>query len=79
MEWDCLCLPIDLVTDQSIEAIEAPYTDCVPWLAASYCYNELQNWNAARYYEQEFDRYMQIYGQATLPGRVVNPYGRAYA
>lgn len=79
MEWDAFALPSDLVDDQSVEAIPKPYDDAIPWLAASYCYNELQNWNTARYYEQEFSRYLQIYGVATLPGRVVNPYGRAYA
>jgi len=79
MEWDCVCLPIDLVDDTSVEAIPLPWQDAIPWLSASYCYNELQNWNAARYYQSEFDRYMSIYGRAASPGRQTNQYGRAFA
>lgn len=76
MEWDCFCLPQDLQTDQDFEALPAPWTDAVPFLAAYYAYNELQNWNVARYYQEEFDKWMSRYGAYARPGRVINPYGR---
>lgn len=78
MEWDCFCLPDNLTDDQSVEAIPDPYTDAVPFRAAYFAYLELQNLNAARFYDQEFDKWMARFGTATLPGRTSNPYGRPY-
>lgn len=77
-EWDCFCLPSDLLDDQAFEAIPEPFTDAVAFLAAYYAYMELQNLNAARFYEGEFDKWVNRYAVATLPGRVSNPYGRPY-
>jgi hypothetical protein len=34
MEWNCVCLPIDLATDSDPEAIPYPWTDAVPYFAA---------------------------------------------
>jgi hypothetical protein len=34
MQWDCLCLPNDLVTDQDYEAIPDPWRAAVPYYAA---------------------------------------------
>jgi len=35
MEWDCLCLPLDLVPDGSVsEVVPYPWTDAVPFYAA---------------------------------------------
>lgn len=79
LEWDCFCLPSDLTDDTSPEAIPAPYGDAVPYFATSLAYTELQNWNIAKYFEDQFDKRMRIYGVATLPGRGINPYGRGYA
>lgn len=79
LEWDAFCLPTDLVDDTSPEAIPQPYQDAVPWMATSLAFNELQNWNTARYYQDQFDRYMKLYGQVSLPGRGINPYGRAFS
>lgn len=76
VEFDAFCLPQDLVTDQSVDVIPAPYNDAVPFLSAYYAYLELQNLNAARFYSDEFDKWMMRYGHHTLPGRVTNPYGR---
>jgi len=76
MEWDCSCLPQDLETDQSVEAIPEPWTDIVPMFSGYLAMIELQNWNSARAFKNEFDEFMKRYGGYVLPGRVTNPYGR---
>ena len=56
-EFDCLCLPSDMLLDNSIpEVIPQPWTDAVPYMAAQLGYMELQNWNAAKFYETKFDK-----------------------
>ena len=76
MEWDCYCLPLELTDDGQIEAIAAPWTDAVPIGASVYAYEELQNLNAATYYQKKFDEYVHRYSAYARPGRVTNPYGR---
>ena len=78
MEWDCLVLPQDLIDDQSVEIIPQPFTDAVPFLSAYYGFLELQNMNAARFYEDAFNKWMNRYAIATLPGVRSQPYGRKY-
>lgn len=75
-ELDSFCLPQDLETDQDVDVIPQPYTDAVPFLAAYYAANEMQAFNNARYFKNEFDEWVKRYGGYTLPGRVSNPYGR---
>lgn len=74
-EFDCICLPIDLTSDDDPEAIPLPWTDAVPFLAVSYAYRSLQNPNFASYYEQSYENYMKMHSTAARPGRRVNPYG----
>lgn len=76
MEWDCFCLPSDLLNDQSEEAIPAPWTDAVPYFATHLGYLELQNFNAAKFYLDLFDKFVQRYSDYARPGRITNPYGR---
>lgn len=76
MEWDCSCLPLDLLTDQDVEAIPEPWTDSVPFLAAYFAFLEIQNLNAAEYYKKQFDEWISRQSKYVQPGRVVNPYGR---
>ena len=76
LELECYCWPQDLLTDQDVEAIPDPWTQAVVWLAAHYCYLELQNLNAAEYYRKLCDSAMPRYRSAASPGRVTNPYGR---
>lgn len=76
IEWDCFCLPSDLIDDQSYEAIPAPWTDAVPYFAAHLGYLELQNWNGAKGYLELFDKFVQRYSDYARSGRVTNPYGR---
>jgi hypothetical protein len=75
-EWDCLFLPSDLADDQSVEAIPQPWQDAVPYFAAKLAFEELQNLNAARYYEDQFNRRTLGYSNYARVGRVANVYGR---
>ena len=75
-EFDCFCIPQDLIDDQSVEAIPQPWTDVVPFYATHLAYLELQNFNAAQYYMKLFDDMLQRKSNYARPGRVVNPYGR---
>jgi hypothetical protein len=76
MEWDAYCLPQDLITDLSVEAIPDPWTDAVAYWAAHLCYLSLQNFNAAKFYEDMFNRRCLGYSNAARVSRVTNPYGR---
>jgi len=76
MEWDCCCLPSDLIDDQSVEAIPAPWTDAVAYFAGAMAFEELNNLNAAKYYHDQFDRRVLGYSNYARVGRAVNPYGR---
>jgi hypothetical protein len=76
LEWDCFCLPIDLLDDTTVEAIPDPWTDAVPYFAVALAYQQLQNLNFARAYSQMFNEQLGIYGRSARPGRYTNPYGR---
>ncbi len=74
-DWDCYCIPVDLEDDQSVEALPEPWTDAVPYLGMSFCMEELQNLNAARYWQDKYDNYVKRYSSYVQPGWVTNPYG----
>jgi len=73
-DWDCLGLPANLEDDESEEALSEPWTDAVPYLGASLAMEELQNLNAARYYQDKYDTYVKRYSGYAQPGFVTNPY-----
>lgn len=75
-EWDCFCLPSDLVDDSTFEALPQPWQDAVPYFAAHLSYLELQNLNAAKFYLDLYDNMVHRYSAYARPGRMVNPYGR---
>lgn len=76
IEYDCFCMPQDLIDNQSVDVIPQPWTDAVSYFAASLAYEEVQNLNYAKYYMDKFDMMLLRYSQYARPGRVVNPYGR---
>lgn len=76
MEWDCQCIPSDLVDNQSVEALPSPWTDGVMYFAAHIAMLELQNWNAAKGYLDLYEKFAQRYSDYARAGRVINPYGR---
>lgn len=75
-ELDCLCLPSDLTTNNDYEAIPQPWDDAVPYFAAHMAYNELQQFNPARYYLDLYEKMVLSYSNYTRVGRTINPYGR---
>lgn len=74
LEWDCQCLPMSLIDDQSYEALPMPFTDAVPYFAAHIGMMELQNYNAAKFYLDLFDQFMRRYQQYTQPGGQIDAY-----
>lgn len=77
-EWDCFCLPQDLTDNGSVEAIPMPWTDAVPYMAASLCFAELSNLNASKFYMDQYDNFVHRYSGYARPGVTQNPYGRAF-
>ena len=76
-EFDCFCLPQDMdLTNGIPEAIPQPWTDAVPYFAAHLAMIELQNFNAALFFEKQFDERTLGYSSYARPGRMTNPYGR---
>lgn len=75
-ELDCFCLPQDLTTNLSVEAIPDPWPDAVAYFAAHLGMLELQNYNAARFYLELFESQLIKYSKSARPGRAINPYGR---
>lgn len=76
MEWDCVCLPTDLRRNEDFEVLPEPWTDAVPYYAASLAYMGIQNLNFARYYDEKFTERVHRFGGYTLPGRAISVYGR---
>lgn len=59
MDWDCVCLPIDLATDGDTEAIPYPWTDAVQFYACYLAFMSAQrNEDADRMYRQ-YQMFMQ--------------------
>jgi hypothetical protein len=75
-EPDCLCLPDDLTSDGSPEAIPEPWTDAVAYQAAAYAFQEMQNFNTARYYQDQFKDFVNRYGVYARPRMLISTYGR---
>lgn len=76
VEFDCCCLPIDLEDNQSVEVIPKPWTDAIVYYSAHLLMIEIQNYNAASFFLQLYEKFAQRYSDYARAGRVVNPYGR---
>lgn len=76
MEWDCQCLPSDLVNNDSPEALPQPWTDAVMYFAAHIAMLEAQQWNSARGFLELYEKFAQRYSDYARAGRVINPYGK---
>jgi hypothetical protein len=76
VELDCCVIPSDLIDDQSVEALPDPWTDAVAYWAAMLSFQELQNLNAAKFYEDQFNRRCLGYSNYARAGRAINIYGR---
>jgi hypothetical protein len=62
MDWDCYCLPIDLVDDTTAEAIPYPWTTCIKYYAAHLAYDNAQR-------KEDADRMMAMYDKAVAKSR----------
>lgn len=54
MDWDCICLPTDLVDDTSVDAIPQPFSEAVPYYAARLCYLNAQRYPDAEMMKDEY-------------------------
>src|SRR6266404_4129357 len=75
MDWDCICEPLNLITEASIEAIPAPWTDAVQYYAAYLAFLGAQRHDDADAMFGRFERQMvraRTFSQRTL---VTKPYG----
>lgn len=75
-ELDCNCTPMDLLDDQSVEAIPMPWQECVAFYAAGLVMASLQNYNAAEYWFNKYKEFVVGYSNYARAGRTTNPYGR---
>lgn len=71
MDWDCYCLPVDLLDDTTAEAIPYPWTDAVPYFASYLAYSNAQR-------PADADRMMQQYKMfadraTSMPNQVMVP------
>lgn len=76
MEWDSTCLPLELLTNQDVEAIPQPWTDAIPYFAAHLAFAELQNLNASMAFLKLYDEMVHRFSAYARPGRASNVYGR---
>jgi hypothetical protein len=76
LEFDCFFLPSDLQDNQSYDPIPDPWTDAVPYFAIHLGFLELQNYNAANFYLELYDKMLLRYSQYARPGQRINVYGR---
>jgi hypothetical protein len=76
IEYDCFCLPQDLIDNQSVDVIPQPWADTVSYWAAYLGFSELGNLNAAKFYLDSFDAMTMRKSAYARPGRMTNPYGR---
>jgi hypothetical protein len=67
LNLDCVCIPVDLVTDATAEAIPFPWTDCVPYFAAYMAFMSAQRQTDAKIM---MDRYEEFVNRAR---RIANP------
>ena len=76
LELDCQCLPSDLETNQSVEALPEPWTDAVMYFAAHFAFLEMQNLNGAKGMLELYEKFAQRYSDYSRAGRITNIYGR---
>ncbi len=76
VEYDCFCMPQDLVTNDSQDVIPKPWDDVVPYFAAHLAFLEIQNMNTSNFYFDLYNKMLVRYSTAARFGRAVNPYGR---
>ncbi len=75
MEWQCLCSPSPLYSNDDVDAIPDPFTGAVKYYAAYLAYLGRQNTQSAELHLQLFNQTLGIRRGATSHGRVTTWYG----
>lgn len=74
MEWQCSCLPIDLIDDDTPEAIPDPYTSAVKFYAAYLAYLATQRHGQATLMTGEFNNQLDIAASAASGTKISSSY-----
>lgn len=75
MEWDCYCLPIDLVDNTTVEAIPSPWTEAVIYYAAYRAYMAAQRQPDAQAMLAEYKRKLTEFRAAVSTAQIPEIYG----
>jgi len=67
MIWDVACIPVNLVDDTTIEALPEPWTEIIPFKAASYACETQQRWADAEEFDDDVERMMAEASVASVP------------
>lgn len=60
MDLDCTCVPVDLTSDATVEAIPDPFTDAIPYRAAHLAYLYAQRYEDAQTMDGMYRQKLQI-------------------
>jgi hypothetical protein len=77
MDVDCACLPFPLETDEDPECIPMPWTDAVPFYAATMCLLQQQRQQDAAMLLQIFSAELPFAASVVAPTLIQAPYGAA--
>lgn len=75
METDCSCSPFPLETDNDAEAIQQPWQDAVPYMAAFFCLAQQQRLQDAQGMLQLFQSDLPFCASVVSPAMITSPYG----
>lgn len=71
MDWDCICLPTDLVDDTSVDAVPDPFSDAVAYYAAHRCYLNAQRYADSKTMKEFYTDFL-LSARATTGGTLVS-------
>lgn len=77
MEWDCQITPVDLTTNDTVEAIPDPWRFPVAYFAAFVTLDGVGRYDDAKKMYERFEMFMKQARAESDPGKVSNWYGRS--
>lgn len=77
LNLDCVCYPIPLVDDTTVEAIPYPWTDCVPFFACYYAYMSAQRQGDADLFYKRYQEFAQRGRDMSNPDVLTHLYPQA--
>lgn len=75
MDWDCVCTPVDLVSDATVDALPSPFDGAVQYYAAYLAFMFAQRDQDAELMMQRYKRRVLNARATSAPGLTVDPYG----